>query len=272
MKILIFWDIYGRIWRKALASQIELLQEKYSPDFTIANIENCTSWRGPVEQHAKYIKDLGVDVMTTGDHVYDNIQNIQPYLNDTKNAIIRPANFYESEHISPAWRGYHIVEKEGKKLAVIQLLWEHFMSHKVDSPFMKLEELLVNTAISSADAIIVDFHRETTAELYGMAHIFDGKLSCVYGTHTHIQTNDAQILDGGTALIADVGMNGPAYSVIGADPESVKKRFMTGIQKWKIEQSLRKDYVINAVYIEVDETNGEAQHIENISLRKKLVW
>ncbi len=267
MKILIFWDVYGRIWRKALAENIEKLQQKYTPDFTIANIENCTSWRWPVADHASYISQLWVDVMTTGDHAFDNIEKIQDYFKKADSTLIRPANFYEHADYHIPGKGYYICEKNGKRLAVIQLLGQVFMKHAVDSPFSNLQSILSMQEVQNTDGIVVDFHRETTAEIYALAHFFDGKISCVYGTHTHVQTNDAQILDKGTSMISDVGMTWPAYSIIGADPLSVKKRFFTGIQKWKIEQSLRKDAVISALFVELD-TNKKTKNIENILLRK----
>ena len=144
-------------------------------------------------------------------------------------------------------------------------LGEVFMSHKVYNPFLKISEILSSIPEEDYDAVILDFHRETTAELYWMANFLDGKVSAVYGTHTHIQTNDAHILTWWTGMITDVGMNWPFDSVIGADFSSVEKRFLTWIQRWKIEQQTLGRYIINALLVEIDEKTKLCTHIENIS-------
>lgn len=270
MKVLIFGDIYGRLWRKAFWKELSKIRETHSPDFIIANIENITSWRGPVSEHAQYISDLWVDIMTWWDHIFDNSPNINEYLNKENSNLIRPANFYSFSEGSIPWNGYKIIEKSWKRLLVIQLLWEVFMNHKVHSPFITISSMLKDIPEDSYDALVLDFHRETTAELYGMAHYLDGKASLVYGTHTHIQTNDAHILLKWTWVIADVGMNGPFNSVIWADYNSVKKRFLSWVQRWKIEQQLQWPYIINALLVEIDDTNKSCTSIQNISYTWEL--
>ncbi len=265
MKVLVFWDIYGRLGRKAFCKEFEKIKKKYLPDFTVVNIENITSGRWPVIEHAELINSLWVDVMTWGDHIYDNTPNILPYLKKEDSNLIRPLNFYDSWDYTLEGKWYIIVEKDGKRLLVIQALWEVFMSHNVENPFLKVSQTLKDISEDEYDAVILDFHRETTAELYGMANFLDGKVSLVYGTHTHIQTNDAHILPWGTSMITDVGMNGPFDSVIGADYESVEKRFLTGIQRGKIEQQIQGRYIINALFVEIDEKTKLSTHIENIS-------
>jgi len=270
VKVLVFGDIYGRVGRKAFSKEFDKICQKYSPDFTVVNIENITSWRGPVSEHAELMNALWVDVMTSGDHIFDNSPNIDRYLCREWSNLIRPANLYESQQIPLKGKWFKIVEKWWKRLLVIQLMGEVFMSHKVYNPFLKISEILTELPKESYDGVIVDFHRETTAELYGMAHHLNGEVSLVYGTHTHIQTNDAHILDGGTWIIGDVGMNWPFNSVIWADYASVKKRFFTGIQRWKIEQQLQGPYIINAVFVEIDEDTKLCKNIENISFTGTL--
>ena len=267
MRVLVFWDIYGRIGRKAFIKEFEKIKKKFSADFTIANIENITSGKWPIREHAELIASLWVDMMTGWDHVFDNMESISEYFEREDCRLIRPANFYGD---NLPGKGSMIIEKDGKKLLVIQILWEAFISHNVENPFLSVEEEIKNHWSEVFDAVIVDFHRETTAELYGMANYLDGKASLVYGTHTHIQTNDAHILKWWTAMICDVGMNGPFDSVIGADYNSVKKRFLSGIQRWKIEQALWNEFVINAIFVEIDEISSRATHIENISYRWQL--
>lgn len=265
MKILIFWDVYGRKGREALKKELPVLRKKYACDFVIANIENATGGKWPVTEHARELSSLWIEVMTWGDHIYDNAPNIYEYFQSPNCNLIRPANFYESNHTKVVGNGFIIVQKWDMRLLVIQLLGEVFMNHKVYNPFLCIEKILQDIPKDTYDACVVDFHRETTAELYGMAHFLDGKVQLVYGTHTHVQTHDAHILPKGTALICDVGMNGPLYSVIGADYASVEKRFLGWVQRGKIEQALSGPYRINALYLEIDEKTQKVLQLETIS-------
>lgn len=262
MKILVLWDVYGRLWRKVLKSELPKLQKKYWPDFTIVNIENCTSWRGPIIEHAREIQKLWVDCMTSWDHIYDQKDNIKEILCQENISIIRPANFIESSWNPGVW--YVIIQKGGMRLLVIQLIWEVFMNHKVDNPFLKLESIIENIPKSSYDVSIVDFHRETTAEIYGLWKYFDGRVWLIFWTHTHIQTADAHVMNWWTWIISDVWMNGPHDSIIGADPDSVMPRFLSGIQRWKIVQQLKWDSVISALVAEFDIHNNVCLSINPI--------
>ena len=261
MKILIFWDVYGRIGREALKKELPNLRQKYKSNFVIVNIENATGGKWPVSEHARELSALGIDVMTGGDHIFDNAPNIYEYFQSPSCNLIRPANFYENNHISVQGKWYMIIQKWDLKLLVVQLLWEVFMNHKVYNPFLCVEKILHEIPKEQYDVCIVDFHRETTAELYGMAHFLDGKVQLVYGTHTHIQTNDAHILPKWTAVICDIGMNGPLNWVIGAAYASVEKRFLWGIQRWKIEQQLVWPACINAFFLEIDDETHNVFHI-----------
>ncbi|MFK7780428.1 MAG: TIGR00282 family metallophosphoesterase [Candidatus Gracilibacteria bacterium] len=269
MKILIFGDVYGRIGRAAIKKELPLLKEKYKPDFVIANVDNITSRRGPIEKHILEMENIGIDIMTGGDHIFDNVDRIEKYLDSEDSKLIRPANFYELEKYPLSGKGYKIFEKKGKKILVIHLLGEVFMNHRVINPFIKVDEILETTKDENIDGIIVDFHKEATAEGYGLGFHLDGRVSFLYGTHTHIQTNDELILPKGTGLISDVGMNGPLFSVIGADYKSVEKRFLTGISKGKIKQSLDKEYVVNGAIVEIDEEK-KCSNIEKIRIRGVL--
>lgn len=269
MKILIFGDVYGRVWRNALLKELPKLQQKHQPDFTIVNVENMTSWRGPIEKHIKEIDRLDIDVMTWWDHIFDNQKSIADYLDQKDSKLIRPANYYQQDHYHIPGKWYKIVEKNGKKILVIHLMWTAFMNYNVENPFLKAEKIIQELWEKNFDAIIIDFHKETTAEWYGLAHFLDGQASFVFWTHTHIQTNDELILPGGTGIISDVGMSGPLYSVIWADFESVKKRFLTWISKWKIEQQLDENYVVNGICVEIW-ADRECIHLEKIRVRGKL--
>jgi calcineurin-like phosphoesterase len=232
-------------------------------------VENITSGRGPIEKHVKEIEKLWVDVMTGWDHIFDNQKNIEEYLDAPDSKLIRPANFQEQDYYYLPWKWYKIVEKEGKKMLVIHLMGTVFMNYSMINPFHKVDEILKELWEENFDSIMIDFHKETTSEWYGLAHFLDGRVSFVFWTHTHIQTNDELILPGGTGIISDVWMNGPLYSVIWADFNSVKKRFLTGINKGKIEQQLDENYVVNWICVEVWE-DRKTVSVEKIRIRGKL--
>lgn len=268
MKILIFWDIYGRVGRNAFLRELPTLKQKYSPDVIVVNVDNISSGRGPIEKHLRELEKAGVDIMTAGDHIFDNMERVSEYLNQKDPRIIRAANYYETPEFFIPWVGEKIIEKNGKKMLLVHLLSANAMRDLVYNPFLKLREILQKHSSVSFDAIVVDFHKEYTSEIYGMAMGFDSQISFAYGTHTHIQSNDELILDGGTWVMNDVGMSGSLYSVIGADLESVKQRFFSGINKWKIEQSLDERYVVNGVFVEIQDK--KCILIEKIRVRGKL--
>lgn len=268
MKILVFWDVYGRIWRNSLKKELSGLRQKYNPDFVVVNIENATSWRWPIEKHALELEWLWIDVLTTWDHIFDNMIKIKDYLDKPDSKMIRCANFIENDEYKIAWRWYKIVENNWKRLLVIHILWEVFMKFKVTSPFLKVQEILEETKSEKLDWIIVDFHKEATAEGYWLWFFLDWKVSFIFGTHTHIQTNDELILPKWTWLLSDVWMNWPLYSVIWAEYTSVKKRFLTWIG-WKIEQCLDKHYVVNWVCVEIWD-DMKCINIEKIRIRWSL--
>lgn len=269
MKILIFWDLYGRVWRKALEKELPILKQKYKPDFTISNIENCTSARWPIEKHAVAIENMWVDLMTSWDHIFDNEKKIIEFLDRPGSNLIRPANFYESSHYPTPWKGYKILEKNWKRLLVINVMSEVLMRFNLYNPFLKVDEILEELKWEKLDGIIVDHHKEYSSEVVAMSYFLDSRVSFVYGTHTHVQTNDEFIFDSGTWFITDVGMVWPFPSVIWADFESVKKRFLTWLNKWKIEQDLSWNYVVNWVCVEIKE--GKCVNIEKIRIRNKLL-
>lgn len=269
MKILIFWDIYWRIWREALKKELPKLKQKYSPDFVVANIDNVTSWRWAILKHINDLKDLWIDLMTGWDHIYDNIDKIWDYLNDEKSIVIRPLNFYETTLHKNPWKWYKIIEKNWKKLLVIHLMWEVFTKFRIDNPFLRVNDLLLKFENEKIDWIIIDFHKEATSEWYWIANFLNWRVSLVYWTHTHVQTNDDHILDLWTWLISDIWMNGSFKWVIWATYKSVEKMFLTWILSWKIEQSLDSNYIINWIYVEIWD-DKKCMKIEKIFIKNKL--
>ncbi|MDQ7008740.1 MAG: TIGR00282 family metallophosphoesterase [Candidatus Gracilibacteria bacterium] len=273
MKVLIFGDLFGRIGRKALIKEMDSLRREYRPDFVVVNGENVTSGRGPIEKHMKEIHDIGVDLFTSGDHFFDNEKNLLPYLERKDCKLIRPANYYESEFYTIPGKGYEILEKNGKRLLVLNLLSETFTRDHVYNPFLKADAILkkVEKKEGKLNGIIIDFHKEVASEGYGMQEFLDGRVSFIFGTHTHIQTNDDNISELGTGLISDVGMIGAKKSIIGSDYGSLKKRFLTGINKGKIEQSLDSNYIMNGVLVDIDDKTGKCLTIEKIKKFGKII-
>lgn len=267
MKLLVFWDIFGRIWRQALAENLDELKAKYSPDFVIANGENMTAGKWPILKHIKELREIWIDLFTGGNHTLTNLKDIGDYLDGHDSRMIRPANYYETDEFKLPGKGYRTLEKDGKKILVINLLSGVFMADSVYNPFLKVDEILKEFEWEKLDWIIVDFHRETTSESQWMGFYLDGRASLVFGTHTHTQTNDDRILKNGTGFISDVWFCGPLNSIIGADFESLKKRFVTWVMRWRIEQKLENAYRINWVFVEIEE--WKCVKIEKIRIEKE---
>lgn len=266
MKILIFGDIFGRIGRKAIKINISKLKEKYNPTFIIANIENITGGRWPILRHILEMKELWIDLFTGGDHVFDNEKDILEYLDDNNSKLLRPANLYEHYKYKIPGKWYKIIEKNWKRLLVIHLLGQVFMKFDVYNPFLKSEEIIKELKLSGEkiDWIIIDFHRETTSEIYALANHLNWKISLVYGTHTHIQTNDEIILSWGTWLISDVGMSWAIDSIIWSDYRSLEKRFLTGINRGKIEPKNTGKYISYSIVADIE--NMRCLSIEKIKI------
>jgi len=273
MKILIFGDLFWRVWRKALISEIDSLRREYKPDFVVVNWENVSSWRWPIEKHMKEIHDIWVDLFTSGDHFFDNEKNLLPYLERKDCKLIRPANYYESDFYKIPWKGYEILENNWKKLLVLNLLSETFTRDNVFNPFLKADAILkkIEKKEWKLNWIIIDFHKEVWSEWYAMQEFLDWRVSFIFWTHTHIQTNDENITELWTGLISDVGMVWAQKSIIGSSYWSLRKRFLTWINKWKIEQSLDSNYVMNWVLVEIDDNTSKCLNIEKIKRKWKLI-
>lgn len=253
MKILFFGDIFGRPGREAVKAFIEDNLDKIKPDFIIANAENSSSGRGPTANTAREIIDYGIDIITLGDHCWDQ-KDIVEVLEEKDSRVLRPLNYPQINEGS----GFKRIIKGGQSLTVVSLLGRVFTSEGLDSPFQTIDALLEN----SKGPVLIDFHAEATSEKEAMGNYLDGRISALVGTHTHVQTADEGILSSGTAYISDVGMCGPADSVIGVKKEQSIAKFLTGKPlKFEVAEGEAK---INAVIIEIDE-NNKAISIERIN-------
>ena len=220
MKILFIGDIVGNIGIKAVSEYLPILKDKYQPDIIIANGENVApNGRGITKSAFNTLSSLGINIITMGNHVWDN-DDIYDLFEMTNNSIIRPANYSET---LPG--EFLITRKIGaKNITVINICGQVFME-SLNCPFERIDKILAN--IPKTHYIIVDFHAEATSEKIAMGYYLSGKVTAVIGTHTHVQTNDAQIIKEHTAYISDVGMTGSNSSVLGMSTETVIKRFQT---------------------------------------------
>lgn len=250
MLILVIGDIIGRPGRQAVREFLPDLREHYRLDMVIANAENAAGGFGLTSSIASELMDDGVNVITSGNHIWAQ-KEIIPHL-DGELPILRPLNYPPGV----PGRGYLI---RGQTM-VVNLIGRTFMGD-VDCPFRAMDALLAELE-SVPPIIIVDFHAEATSEKMAMGCYLDGRVSAVFGTHTHVGTIDTQILPQGTAYVTDLGMTGPINSVIGDDSEAVLRRFLTGMPH---QLSVGKGRpIISAVMVEVAEDSGCAVRIERI--------
>jgi len=254
MKILFFGDIFGRPGRTAVKKFIEVNKHELDIDLIIANADNAASGRGPTQKTYHELIDAGVDVLTCGDHIWDNTE-ITEVLEDKKAFLIRPLN-YPSK--APG-RGYITVKVKGVDILVAAFLGRVFTAEGLDSPFSKFEEEIKTR---KEKIKIIDLHAEATSEKYAFVHYAGSDVSAIIGSHTHVQTADEQIIEG-CAYISDVGSCGPTDSVIGVRKELSIKRFLTGMPlRFEVSETPAQ---INAVIIEIDEKTGKALSIERIN-------
>jgi metallophosphoesterase (TIGR00282 family) len=220
MRILFVGDIMGRSGREALKAHLPALKEELSPDVIIVNGENAAHGIGITEGICKEFYGLGVDVITTGNHVWDQ-REILTYI-DRDKKLLRPLNFPDG---TPGYGSYLHTLADGRKILVINAMGRIFMD-ALDDPFRLVNAIVDSHKIGTkCDAIFLDMHAETTSEKMAMAHYLDGRVSAVVGTHTHIPTADCQVLERGTAFQTDAGMTGDYNSVIGVKPHIPIHRF-----------------------------------------------
>jgi metallophosphoesterase (TIGR00282 family) len=256
VNILFIGDIVGKPGRELLRKGLRNLVEHYSVDFVIANVENSAAGFGVTRDIGDTILEWGVDVMTSGNHIWDKKEAIDYIATEPK--LLRPANY-------PAGvpgRGSCVVQSgDGRAVGVINVMGRVFML-SIDDPFAivlrEIEALRARTRV-----IIVDFHAEATSEKVAMGWHLDGKVTLVVGTHTHVQTADERILPNGTAYLTDAGMTGPHDSIIGMEKEPALSRFLTGMPS-RFEPATGNPR-LNGIVVEADEKTGRAVAVTRIS-------
>ncbi len=258
MKLLFIGDIVGEPGRRALRLLLPGLREAEGVDVVVANGENSAGGNGITPSMAEEIFAAGVDVITSGDHLWDQREVIQ--LLELEPRFVRPVN-----HVAGTpGRGYTVVETAaGVKVGVMNVQGRTFMA-PMENPFLVAREA-VERLREVTPVIFVDMHAEATSEKIAMARLLEGLVSAVVGTHTHVQTADERVLPGGTAMMCDAGFTGPHDSVLGRDIEPVLKRFLTGMpQRFTVAA---ERILLQGALVEIDEVTGKAYSIRRISER-----
>ena len=257
MKILIIGDIVGNTGVNKVKQVLPQYIKENNIDFVIANGENSADGMGITTKIFKDLMITGVNVVTMGNHTWGkkDIFNII----EEKN-LLRPANYPKTV----LGKGYDIYECNGKNICVINLIGRVDMNVLSENPFIVVKDI-INEIRNNANIIIVDFHAEATAEKIAMGYYLDGEITCLYGTHTHVQTADEQILEKGTAYITDIGMTGPRKSVIGMEVGVSIKRFVTTLpERYKLSDD--KKAFMNGCLLEINDKNCRAENIKRINL------
>jgi len=254
MRILFIGDIFGKPGRYVIEKHLKQFISEQQIDIVIVNGENAAGGLGITPTIAAEFFQNGVDVITTGNHIWSK-KEIYDYLNKTTR-LIRPANYSNS---TPG-TGVFIMQYNSVNIAIINLLGRVFLNEPLDCPFKKFDEIY-ELIKNQVNIIIVDFHAEATSEKYAFAYYTINRATAVLGTHTHIQTNDAQLLANRLAFISDVGMTGPAdNSIIGVDKDIILKKFLTGLpQRFEVAKTQKAQ--LNAVIIEIDRQTNLAKSI-----------
>lgn len=254
MKILMIGDVVGRPGRRAVKEFLPALREARQIDLVIANAENLAGGNGITRETADEIFSYGVDFLTGGNHIWDKKESYS-YI-DEETRLVRPANYPPG---APG-AGYRVFTVGNHKVGLVNLCGRAFMPD-LDCPFRKAEEITATLA-AATPIIIVDFHAEATSEKIALGWFLDGRVTALFGTHTHVQTADERILPGGTAYITDVGMTGPRDGVIGVRKEAIISKYLTQLPK-RFEVA-SGPYQFNACLVTLDPATGKALSIERI--------
>jgi 2',3'-cyclic-nucleotide 2'-phosphodiesterase len=257
MKVLMFGDVMAQPGRAAVLERVRDMREQAGADLVVMNAENVSGGFSISEAHAAELFRAGVDVMTSGNHIFDKRETADYIARQPR--LLRPANYPRQTPGRGVWAG----EVKGVTVAVVNLIGRVFMPPNADDPFAAADELLASLD-AGVSVRLVDFHAEATSEKIALARYLDGRVSAVVGTHTHVQTADERVLPGGTAFISDIGMTGSQSGCIGMETEDVIARFTTALPR-RAGHSTGEVY-LNAVMIDVDVTTGRAREITRLSL------
>jgi len=254
MNILMVGDVYGEPGRRAIRTLLPGLRRQYEIDVAVVNVENAAGGFGVTPPFCREFLDEGVDVMTSGNHIWDK-KEIIPYI-AKENLLLRPANFPPGTPGS----GFVTVKSGPYRVGVLNLMGRVLMQPN-DCPFQKADEIVPQLR-KDASVILVDMHCEATSESQAMGWYLDGRVSAVVGTHRHVQTADERVLPGGTAYITDLGMTGPVDSVIGVERALILQRFLS--QMPVRFEAAKGPAALHGVVITVDPDSGRASGIKRL--------
>ena len=246
MRFLIFGDVVGKLGRKALTKELPSIQADLKPDFTIVQAENLAHGKGITQRTLDEMRALNIDCFTGGNHTFSKPPGI-PLLDDPD--VIRPANYPDG---TPGV-GYRTFEVAGKTIIVLNLQGEMFMKETVDSPFEAVDAILNKPEHKDIDTVLVDFHGETTSERIGMSWHLDGRVSVLWGTHTHVQTNDARILPNGLGFITDIGMVGDRNGVLGVERDVILNNFLYPDNRRVHSFAESGEAILSGIIVDIDE-------------------
>jgi metallophosphoesterase (TIGR00282 family) len=259
MKVLLIADIVAKAGRKMVEMHLPFLIQQHQLEFVVANAENVAHGFGVTPETADELLRYGVDILTSGNHIWDKKEIIEYMRGESR--LIRPANY---PALSPG-KGYAIVpSRSGRKIGVVNLQGRVFMGPSED-PF-RIGLQIVEQIRKETPIILVDMHGEASSEKQAMGWFLDGKVSVVFGSHTHVPTADQRILPSGTAYVTDIGMTGPYDSVIGVDKDQIIQKFLDQMPV-RFEPA-RENPILQAMLVDIDETTGNAQSIHRITIKE----
>lgn len=259
LRMLFLGDLYGKPGCAMAQKWVPILQKKYALDGVVINVENsANNGKGIIPKTAQMFKELGVFALTTGNHVWAQ-REIYQYIAEN-NFLLRPLNFPST---CPG-KGIFIGEIAGQTVAIINAQGRVFMGEDLDCPFKAIDSALTYLQ-SRTKVIFIDFHAETTSEKAALAYYLDGKVSGIFGTHTHVQTADERVLPQGTSFITDLGFSGALNSSLGAKTSIIISKFLTQMPH-KFETETTGPFVISGVLVDVDTTTGKSLSIERVRI------
>ena len=258
MNLLFLGDVFGRPGRDLVRRHIRALAAHHGAQLVIVNGENAAGGAGITRDNANELLAAGVDVITTGDHVWDKRETLEFIVNEPR--LIRPANYPDG---APGFGSCVVEATNGIQVGVVNVIGRVFL-RPMDDPFRAAEREIARVQAAGARVIFVDMHAEATSEKIALCHYLDGKVAAVIGTHTHVQTADERILPHGTACLTDAGMTGPHDGVIGMDKDGAIARFISGLPTRS--ETASGDLRLHGAIITVDESTGRATHIARVAL------
>ena len=264
MRLLFLGDVVGRAGRAAILERLPGLVDRYELDFVVVNGENAAGGFGITEDIARGFLDAGADVITTGNHVWDQREALVFIAREDR--LLRPVNYPSG---TPGRGAGVYTARNGARVLVMNVMGQVFMN-QLDDPFAAVERELAACSLGEhVDAVVIDIHAEATSEKQGMAHFVDGRASLVVGSHTHVPTADHQILPGGTALMTDAGMCGDYDSVVGMDKDEPIQRFTKKIPQARFSPALGPA-TLSGVAVEIDEVSGLATAVAPLRIGGRL--